>query len=211
MMKKISKIIIVFLSLIIFVTSSSINAKAETQSEYNDVNFIGNIVPVRKFYKGEYTEYYDYKITGDFVDRDDNIIPNSEWKIFAIDTTKKDKIKIVIKHLPTLSDETDLYYNDIEYIVDIKTEEFDENLNVNIKKNIKANTVEEALNKLKFYNSLGNRVKGEIKHEKINNSDSKIIKIKYTFTPYKPYVFTDYGYEQYKCYEGVLNINISDK
>lgn len=210
MMKKFSKITIIILSLILFVISGSINAKALTQKEYNDVNFIGNIVPVRKFYKGEYTDYSDYKITGDFVDQDGNIIPNSEWKIFAIDATKKDKIKVTIKHLPTLSDETDLYYNDIKYIVDIKTEEFDENINVNIKKNTKASTTEEAINKLKFYNSLGNRVKGEIEYEKINNSDSSnTIKIKYKFIPYKPYVFTNYGYEQYQPYEGILNINIT--
>lgn len=205
-MKRI-KIFLLIITILFGINISNIVVKAQETNNYQDVEFIGKIIPVRKFYIGEYAQYHDFEIDGEFIDDKGNSIPSSEWKIFAIESVKKNTVNICIKHLPSFDDTNEVFYNDIEYKVDIQTKDFNEKLNVNFKKNIKAYNIEDAISKLKFYNSLGNRVQGTVEYNVISK-DSDNVLIKYVFKPYDLYLETDYGYEEYSIYKGSLNIKL---
>lgn len=205
-MKRI-KIFLLIITILFGINISNVVVKAQETNNYQDAEFIGKIIPLRKFYMGEYAKYHDFEIDGEFIDNKGNSIPSSEWKIFAIESVKKNTINICIKHLPSFDDTNEVFYNDIEYTVDIQTKDFNEKLNANFKKNIKAYNIEDAINKLKFYNSLGNRVQGTIEYNVVSK-DSDNVLIQYVFKPYDLYLETDYGYEEYSIYKGSLNIKL---
>jgi len=202
--EKMKNLIAVVITIAILVFPCTV--KAETQTVVLD----GDIKPVREFYLGEYAEHLDFEASGNIIETETNeIIPLSDWKIYAYESVKENYVDVIIKYLPDM-DKDIPRYGDISGRVDVVTKDYSPNLKRQVPSTI--HTIETDLSKIfnkydfVFRNSAGKIIPGELQHDNVQLGEGVNL-VSYEFKPYKELI-TDYGYETYNIHSGTIKIII---
>ena len=199
-MKKLISFIIL-LTIIFILPHGYVNAQTTDNKE---ATYVGEIVPLRDFYKNEFAKSDDFKIDGKFIDAaSGKEIPKEEWRLFVYNSISNTEVKITLVHTPSLETNE---YNDINYFSSVIVKDFNPNIISNIKNNklitIETPDINDA--SLEFKNSLDQKINGTVcySYKDINN---KIVK--YSFIPYNKFINSGDVYNIYNIKTGYFKIN----
>jgi hypothetical protein len=196
------------ISILIFLIMILIPFQAFALENSKEAIFKGDIKQVRQFYPGEYTNSYDYKITGIVYDKESNEqIPLKDWKLLSIEPVKDDEAKITLKYLPDM-DKDIPQYHDIEITIPITTKPYNDSLKRQVFSKIL--TFETDIHKIfnpidfVFRNSNGKAINGTLKYEDVKLHEGVNL-VMYSFYP-EEVLNTGYGYEEYTVNTGTIKI-----
>jgi len=200
MKKHISILVVLIMILIPFQAFASEGSK--------EAIFNGDIKQLRQFYTGEYTNSYDYRITGFIYDKESNErLSLKDWKLLPIEPVKDNETKITLKYLPDM-DKDIPRYQDIEITIPITTKTFNDTLKRQVFSKIL--TFETDIHKIfnpidfVFRNSNGKVINGTLKYEDVKLHDGVNL-VMYSFYP-EEVLNTGSGYEEYTVNTGAIKI-----